>query len=129
GCTRHLHEAGDLVRRDDRMAGPRSFGVILRQHRRIAGLTQEALAERAGLSARTIADLERGVNRSPRRDTLPLLADALALDGPARMRFEAAARQMGDTVPPTPPETSPSLPPLVGRTHEVSLLERHLAGV
>jgi transcriptional regulator with XRE-family HTH domain len=58
---------------------PGVFGAVLRRHRVALGLTQEALAERAGMSARTIADLERGVNRTPRRDTVPLLADALGL--------------------------------------------------
>jgi transcriptional regulator with XRE-family HTH domain len=37
-----------------------SFGELLRDHRRAAGLTQEELAERAGLSARSISELERG---------------------------------------------------------------------
>jgi transcriptional regulator with XRE-family HTH domain len=38
---------------------------LLRQYRVAAALSQEALAERAGLSARTISDLERGVKTSP----------------------------------------------------------------
>jgi transcriptional regulator with XRE-family HTH domain len=41
------------------------FAVLLQQYRQAAGLSQEELAERAGLSARGIADLERGVRRSP----------------------------------------------------------------
>src|SRR5712692_7636003 len=56
---------------------PLSFGELLKQYRLAAGLTQEALAERAGLSVREISDLERGVNRAPRPDTLQLLAAAL----------------------------------------------------
>ena len=44
-----------------------------------AGLTHEALAERAGLCARGISDLERGVSRVPRAETVALLADALGL--------------------------------------------------
>src|SRR5437899_855022 len=51
------------------------------------GLTQEALAERAGLSVRTVSDLERGVNRTPRKDTLPLLAAALELSALERSRL------------------------------------------
>ena len=54
------------------------FGVQLRQHRLAAGLTQSALAERAGLAQRTIEDLERGVSR-PRRETARRLIAALAL--------------------------------------------------
>ena len=53
------------------------FGDLLRRYRVARGLTQEALAERAGLSVRTVSDLERGVNLTPRADTLPLLAAAL----------------------------------------------------
>ena len=36
-----------------------SFAALLRQHRQALGLTQEELAERAGLSGRAISDLER----------------------------------------------------------------------
>jgi transcriptional regulator with XRE-family HTH domain len=45
-----------------------SFGVLLRRLRTAAGLTQEELADAAKVSYRSISDLERGVNRSPRRD-------------------------------------------------------------
>lgn len=70
-----------------------SFGDLLRRARRQAGLTQESLAERAGISVRAITDLERGVNRAPRRDTLELLADALELPAPARSEWERRQRQ------------------------------------
>ena len=42
------------------------FGGLLRQLRTRAGLTQEELAEAAGLSPRSVSDLERGVNRAAR---------------------------------------------------------------
>ena len=71
---------------------PVSFGSLLRSLRTAAGLTQEELAEAARVSYRSISDLERGVSRSPRRDTARLLADALGLSGDDRARFEAAAR-------------------------------------
>jgi predicted ATPase/DNA-binding XRE family transcriptional regulator len=58
---------------------PRPFGSLLRRYRRDAGLTQEELAERAGLSARTISDLERGLKSTPQTGTLELLAQALEL--------------------------------------------------
>ncbi|GAC1518667.1 MAG: hypothetical protein NVS2B16_24220 [Chloroflexota bacterium] len=57
------------------------FARLLRRHRVEAELTQEELAERAGLSARTISDLERGVKTRPHRVTVELLADALHLAG------------------------------------------------
>ena len=44
------------------------FGDLLRRYRTAAGLTQEELAERAGLSTRGISDLERGA-RSCRAKT------------------------------------------------------------
>ena len=55
------------------------FGLLLRRHRLAAGLTQEALAERARLSVAAIYTLERGSRRAPRKETLALLAEALAL--------------------------------------------------
>jgi transcriptional regulator with XRE-family HTH domain len=69
-----------------------SFGELLRRARQAAGLTQEELAERAGLSRRGIADLEGGARRRPRKDTAALLAAALGLAGEDRAAFEAAAR-------------------------------------
>jgi WD40 repeat protein/transcriptional regulator with XRE-family HTH domain len=68
------------------------FASVLRQLRAEAKLTQEELAEAAGLSPRSISDLERGINRTARKDTAELLADALGLAEPARAVFVAAAR-------------------------------------
>jgi WD40 repeat protein/transcriptional regulator with XRE-family HTH domain len=69
-----------------------SFGGLLRQLRAEAQLTQEELAEAAKLSPRSVSDLERGINRTARKDTAELLADALGLGGPTRELFVAAAR-------------------------------------
>jgi predicted ATPase/class 3 adenylate cyclase len=69
-----------------------SFAGLLRQLRADARLTQEELAEAAALSSRSISDLERGINRTARKDTAGLLADALGLAGPVRELFVAAAR-------------------------------------
>ena len=69
-----------------------SFAVLLRRFRAEARLTQEELAEAAGLSPRSVSDLERGVNRTARKDTAVLLADALSLTGQVRVLFVAAAR-------------------------------------
>lgn len=81
---------------------PATFSALLRQHRLAARLTQEALAERARLSARAISDLERGVHRSAQRDTARLLADALHLSEPERAEFEAAARRLAEPAPVQP---------------------------
>lgn len=68
------------------------FAALLRQLRAQVKLTQEELAEAAGLSPRTVSDLERSVNRTAHRDTAGLLADALSLAEPVRALFIAAAR-------------------------------------
>jgi tetratricopeptide (TPR) repeat protein/transcriptional regulator with XRE-family HTH domain len=69
-----------------------SFAALLRRLRAGAGLTQEELAEAAGISPRSVSDLERGINRTARKDTALLLADALGLTGQVRALFVAAAR-------------------------------------
>jgi tetratricopeptide (TPR) repeat protein/transcriptional regulator with XRE-family HTH domain len=69
-----------------------SFAGLLRQLRGEARLTQEELADASGLSPRSVSDLERGVNRTARKDTAGLLAGALGLTGQARAAFVAAAR-------------------------------------
>jgi transcriptional regulator with XRE-family HTH domain/tetratricopeptide (TPR) repeat protein len=51
--------------------------MVLRQLRTNAGLSQEDLAERAGLSVRAIGNLERGKTSRPFGRTIRLLADAL----------------------------------------------------
>src|ERR1700733_2442703 len=68
------------------------FGGLLRQLRAEAGLTQEELAEAASLSPRSVSDLERGINRTARRDTAELLVAALGVAEPVRPLFVAAAR-------------------------------------
>jgi transcriptional regulator with XRE-family HTH domain len=67
------------------------FGGLLRQLRAEAGLTQEELAEAASLSPLSVSDLERGINRTARKNTAELLAGALGLAEPARPLFVAAA--------------------------------------
>jgi predicted ATPase/transcriptional regulator with XRE-family HTH domain len=74
-----------------------SFGLLLKRLRVAAGLTQEELAERAGVSAHAISNLECDQVRRARRDTLALLADALHLAPEERAAFEASARQLGPT--------------------------------
>jgi tetratricopeptide (TPR) repeat protein/transcriptional regulator with XRE-family HTH domain len=69
-----------------------SFARLLRQLRTERRLTQEELAEAAGLSPRSVSDLERGINRTARKDTAILLAGALNLTGPVQAAFVAAAR-------------------------------------
>jgi tetratricopeptide (TPR) repeat protein/transcriptional regulator with XRE-family HTH domain len=67
------------------------FGTLLRSHRRAVGLSQDELAERSGLSAHAISSLERGGTRTPHRDSVHRLADALDLSGQDRAEFLASA--------------------------------------
>jgi tetratricopeptide (TPR) repeat protein/DNA-binding XRE family transcriptional regulator len=78
-----------------------TFGSLLRGLRHRARLSQEELAARAGLSERTVRNLENGHARIPHRDTARLLADTLGISGPERDAFTAAARGDGPSGPAT----------------------------
>ena len=65
------------------------FRLLLRRYRLAADLTQAELARRAGLSERSIQDLERGISR-PRRQTADRLITALGAPPDALTQFEAA---------------------------------------
>ena len=101
-----------------------AFGHHLKRLRLASGLTQEELAERAGISARSISELERGTIHRPRRDTVQLLADGLRLRGQQRDTFVALARGQSDAGVPEAPTAPPRrfLPfpptPIVGRLPE-----------
>jgi tetratricopeptide (TPR) repeat protein/transcriptional regulator with XRE-family HTH domain len=108
---------------------PQTFAALLRRFRRASGLTQAELAERAGLSPEAISALERGVNRTPRRETVDLLAEALSLDEQDRARFEQSARHRSAPLVAQPGALEPAHAgmPLVGRTAELALIERLLS--
>ncbi|WP_213453735.1 ATP-binding protein [Rhizomonospora bruguierae] len=62
-----------------------AFAGLLAATRIAAGLSQEALAGRSGMSVRAISDLEHGRVARPRRSSVELLATALGLaDGQRR---------------------------------------------
>lgn len=60
---------------------------FLRSFREAATITQEELAERAGLSVRTVSGIERGLRRRLYSDTAERLASALGLSVAARKEF------------------------------------------
>jgi non-specific serine/threonine protein kinase len=121
------------------MAGGAAAGApladLLRRLRVSAGLSQEALAERAGLSARGVSDLERGLRRVPHPTTLARLADALEVS-PAERSVLLAARSASTHVPVEQPAEAPPVRPaqpmsrelssFVGRQHELGALTRLL---
>lgn len=104
-------------------AAPHTFGRTLKQLRLAAGLTQETLADRAGVSPRAVSDLERHPQRTPRLETVTLLADALRLQPEQRTGLHTAARPTDSTRPAAslPPIPRP-LTPLIGRTRIVPAL-------
>jgi predicted ATPase/DNA-binding XRE family transcriptional regulator len=104
----------------------------LRGFRRRARLTQEELAERAGVSVRTIRSLESDRLSSPRLSSVRALAEALGLEGEERQRFDrlaglvveardVAASTVGGSIP-------VPLSPLVGRDVEMSRLVEVVEG-
>ena len=110
------------------------FGERLRRLREGAGLTQEALAERAGLTAQAVGALERGTRRHPYPPTLAALAAALGLPEPERDEFLRAAPKRGvgsGTPPPGFPAPALPVPPtgLVGREAEMAALRELLGGL
>ena len=115
------------------MSDPSSdvFGDALRRHRLAAGLSQQALAERAGLSVRGISDLERGRRRVPRLETVRMIADGLGLDDAGRQELIQAGRTRALGRPVADPPSSsaaeparsalpPAPTPLIGRAHDVA---------
>src|ERR1700686_2011349 len=69
-----------------------TFGQLLRRYRAAAGLTQEELAARSGLTPQGISLLERGERQHPQAYTVHTLANVLGLAEEERARFAAAAR-------------------------------------
>jgi predicted ATPase/DNA-binding CsgD family transcriptional regulator len=66
------------------------FGALLLRYRTAAGLTQEQLAARAGLSPDAVAALERGKRHTPRASTIELLVAALRLNEDERAELQNA---------------------------------------
>jgi non-specific serine/threonine protein kinase len=75
--------------------GRGQFGLLLQRYRLAAGLSQDELAERAGVSRRGVADLERGARRSPHPATVRCLAEAMRLREPERVALLGASRASG----------------------------------
>ncbi len=105
-----------------------SFGTRLRHLRTAAHLTQEQLAERAGLTVKAISALERGERRHPYPHTVQALAAALDVSDDERDLLFAAIPRRGSVEAP-PQENiaaSPPIPstPLVGRDADVSAILR-----
>jgi tetratricopeptide (TPR) repeat protein/transcriptional regulator with XRE-family HTH domain len=110
---------------------------LLARLRRTAGLTQEELAERSGLTARGIRSLERGTTKRPRQHSLDTLAAALGLAAADRVAFIAHYRghaaDVGVATPgaglPVRPAQLPAAPlRFTGRTAHLDRLDELRAG-
>jgi transcriptional regulator with XRE-family HTH domain len=101
----------------------RSFATLLKDTRKRAGMTQKQLADLCTVSVRAIRDLELARTRSPRRETVRLLADALHLSDARRAELEESAAgpaswesYVDELAPPAP------FAPMVARQHDVTTL-------
>jgi predicted ATPase/DNA-binding XRE family transcriptional regulator len=101
-----------------------SFAARLRQLREAAGLTQEELAERAGLTAHAIGALERGARKRPYPHTVHCLADALRLSDDERTALLACVPRRGRDHAAPAVTLEPDLPipptPLIGREQDLN---------
>ena len=105
------------------------FGKRLRGLREAAGLTQEELASRAGLTAKAVSALERGERKRPYPHTVRSLADALGLSEEGRHSLLASVQKReaprGDVAA---PESKLPVPPtpLLGREPELAEIGLYL---
>jgi non-specific serine/threonine protein kinase len=110
-----------------------TFGALVRRYRQRAALSQEALAERAGLSVDAVSVIERRTRGVPRPDTVALLARALELGPEERAAFAAAAHPhsvpaaaapaaspASDAAPPALPVLPVALTSFIGREREMA---------
>ena len=73
--------------------GSATFGELLHTYRLKAGLTQQELARRAGLSVRAVRTIERGEIGQPRQESVRRLAAGLGLSETDRGQFAANAEE------------------------------------
>jgi DNA-binding SARP family transcriptional activator/DNA-binding XRE family transcriptional regulator len=70
------------------------FGALVRAYRRKAGLTQQELALKAGLSLGALRDIEQSRRRRPRLNSVIALANALGLDSERAASMVDAGRDV-----------------------------------
>jgi tetratricopeptide (TPR) repeat protein/transcriptional regulator with XRE-family HTH domain len=98
------------------------LGNRVRAYRQRMGLSQQDLAQLAGVDPKTIRSVEAG-RTTPRISTVRQLADAFGLDGTERERFcTSVDADTGDVVVPAQLPADP--PSFVGRCRELDRLDR-----
>src|SRR5438105_9453363 len=115
------------------MGDESTFADLLRRHRAAAGLTQQELGERAGLSLRGLSDIERGLRRAPHRDTVLRLGEALHRGEVDAAALRRASRRRGTvgtvaTFPPMRPIAALPVPlsRFLGRDRELPEVRQRL---
>ena len=111
-----------------------SLAAVLRALRERAGLSQEELARRAGLSTHAVSALERGTRTRPYPHTLRSLSAALSLPEADHARLIASvpprarpARAASDAATARPRDLPVPTTPLLGRDDDVRRVGRLLA--
>ena len=113
-----MQQRAPLGEQAESAASDVTFGFLLRSLREAAGLTQEELAERAGLTSHAVSSLERGARSRPYPHTVRSLATALELDDAGRAELLAAVprRRSPSVASDGPsPQTAPKPAPLPGQ--------------
>ncbi|GAC1401894.1 MAG: hypothetical protein NVSMB52_15760 [Chloroflexota bacterium] len=113
-----------------------TIGTLLRHFRLLAKLTQEALAERAGVSVRAVSDLERGIKTRPHAYTVDRLARGLGLSDSERNELREASRKprfrnhgtSTRRTPIHPTNLRHGLTSFIGRAHELVVAADMLRG-
>jgi transcriptional regulator with XRE-family HTH domain len=114
---------------------PSNPGRFLRRHRRLAGWTQEELADKAGVSVRAIRDFEAGRVRRPHSQTIRMLSEALGLSDGSRKELQSivrAARQADRSTVAAdglggPCQLPRDVDDFTGRTEAIATVRDHLA--
>ncbi len=110
---------------DEAPAEAAGVAQLLRRFRRRSGLTQEALAERSGLSVEGIRALEGGRRRHPRVQTVEALIEGLRLPANDAGLFRRTARRVdGETG--IPQQLPPPIADFTGRADRLDELLRIL---
>jgi tetratricopeptide (TPR) repeat protein/transcriptional regulator with XRE-family HTH domain len=119
-----------MSRDETRASG--EFGALVRRHRMARGLSQDELAERAGLTSRTIANLERGRTSRPYRSSVQAVADALGLPEAQRIQLDRASRTVAERVAAAAPvaarPAAAAAQPPPGAPHQLPAAVPHFAG-
>jgi transcriptional regulator with XRE-family HTH domain len=101
------------------------FAVLLRRHRQVARLTQDELANLAGVSVRAIRMFESGRAGRPRHSSVRLLTAALGLTDQEQTEMMTALDGQVDTI--SPAQLPRSFISFTGRVHELARLDRILS--